>query len=692
MNFLDRAQATVAKGAPVIRLRPRTKIAFDSDWPSFATTDPETLLKWNMETPEANCGAVAQARIGGVWFLEIDDPSVPDRIESETGQKIPLTYRVRSRTGRGHYYWKQTAESIAMGNVGQSNVAHGDFSVRVNNEYVVAANSIHPLSNEPYTVVCTAPIAECPQWLIEWIKAQKASTKRLNAAVEGEKIPHGRHDDTLFRIGCKLRNIGLEEEGIYNHLVEVCEKRCEGYGTDYLDMCRNKAVQACKYPVGSANPDVFFGSAPAGTTTKTAYGAQPARPLAPLVEDEETEKVELVLPPYPKFPAWVMAGTSIYEGLVKPFCDVNSRYAEYMFMPAVALMLNYLNNKVRIAQKQFPLSLFMVLIGRKGKIIKSSSVESAIEYFKYAGMVDHGNTLMENANGKALVWEIGSPEGLGLEMSRLKCKNAILFYDELSTLTNKAGIDGSTLTPRLLSMYESGNFQNQIKSKKESFSFEPGTYCVSLIACCTDQNFTTHWSKLSGSSSGLDERFFFLYQPEEFKPLTPQIHVSTQEASSRTRKLVDDAITKGTYKIEYYTPLQEAMSKGVENREEIRAEKFALYFAIDLGLDEIDPECVSRGLALVEYERAVKKYVQTYEATTREAAVQLELRRLLRNNRGEMPLRAAERAMHTERIGTTLWNQAYKGLLLNRIIRQVGTGKKGDPATIVLLQDIDDED
>ncbi len=179
MTFLDRAQATVAKGAPVIRLRPRTKIAMDSDWPSLATTDPETLQKWNTETPDANCAAVAQAREGGVWFFEIDDPSVPVRIETETGQKIPLTYRVRSRNGRGHYYWRQSAESIAMGNVAQNYVKNGDFSVRVDNEYVVAAGSIHPISNEPYQVVCTAAIIECPQWLIDWIKAQRTSSRRF---------------------------------------------------------------------------------------------------------------------------------------------------------------------------------------------------------------------------------------------------------------------------------------------------------------------------------------------------------------------------------------------------------------------------------------------------------------------------------------------------------------------------------
>ena len=60
-NFLDRALQTVAKGVPVIRLRPRTKIAFDPDWPALATMDESVLRKWDLETPDANCAAVAKA-------------------------------------------------------------------------------------------------------------------------------------------------------------------------------------------------------------------------------------------------------------------------------------------------------------------------------------------------------------------------------------------------------------------------------------------------------------------------------------------------------------------------------------------------------------------------------------------------------------------------------------------------------
>ena len=160
----------------------------------------------------------------------------------------------------------------------------------------------------------------------------------------------------------------------------------------------------------------------------------------------------------------------------------------------------------------------------------------------------------------------------------------------------------------------------------------------------------------------------------------------------KTRKLVDAAIVRGSFKIDSFSPLQKAMTDGVGNREEIRAEKFSLYFAIDLGRDEIDADCIERALALVEYERVVKRYVQTYEASTKEGAVQIELRLLLKRNGGEMSMRDVERAMHPERFGTSLWNMAYQGLIKNRVVRQVGNGKKGSPIQVILLQDIEDED
>ncbi len=678
-TFLERATATVAKGAPVIRLRPKTKKALDNDWPNLATTDVQIIQKWSEETPEANCGAVAKAELGGVWFFEIDDPSVVGRIESETGQKIPQTYRVRSRPGRGHYYWKQTPESIAMGNIAQGYVKNGDFSVRVHNEYVVAAGSLHPNTGEPYEIVCTADIVECPQWFIEWIKSQKTEPKKAAPTDDSEPIPDGKRNTTLASIAGRLRNAGLDNEGIEEHLHKINAIRCVPPLTD--TEIKTIAWSIARYPVGK-DDTVLIGGVPVGTAApivKTAYGAPPAQ-----LPEEVIERPEILLPPYPTFPKWIMAGTSIYDGLVKPFCDVNCRQEEFMFMPAMTLLLNYVATKVQVKGKLLIPSIFMVSIGKRGELMKSACINSAIEYFGFMGITGHATDSMENANGRSLIWEIGSPEGLGKEMARLKCSNAILFYDELATLTNKASIDGSTLTSRLLAMYESGKFQNAIKNKKDSFSFEPNTYCVSLMACSTDKNFLTNWSKLAGRSTGLDDRFFFLFQPKEFKERQPYTHVYTQEASVKTHKLIEKAIKQGSYQFSDTSPL--AIRPDLDNREEIRVEKFALGFAIDMGLDEIDEECIERGFAIVDYEKAVKKWLRTYEATTKEGALQMEIKSVLaRQPRGEMVERDLKRECHADRHGTTLWGQSFGGLVKNGHVLVQGTGKKNDPKIVILL-------
>src|SRR6202008_4847587 len=79
----------------------------------------------------------------------------------------------------------------------------------------------------------------------------------------GPKIPLGQHDVTLHSYAGKMRQIGMEEEAIYNALVEICEKRCEGYGSDYLDMCRKHAHNITKHEVGK-DDTVLHGGVPAG--------------------------------------------------------------------------------------------------------------------------------------------------------------------------------------------------------------------------------------------------------------------------------------------------------------------------------------------------------------------------------------------------------------------------------------------
>ena len=246
--FKQIAEPLVARNVPVIPLRPRTKIAFLSNWQELATTNEEKIQEWDAENAEYNGACVAFAKPGGTWFFEVDKPGFHNEIERATGKQFPTTMTVRSSPGRGHFYFHQTPASIAMGNTqGKDEQGKEAWSARVDNRYVVAPQSFHPTSGRQYELMSSAEIAEAPDWLIEWcIKNQTTDTAtRVNASPDGPPIPHGSHDNELFRIACMLRNAGMDYDQIRDNLIIVCERRCTGHGTDYVEMCENKARSAC---------------------------------------------------------------------------------------------------------------------------------------------------------------------------------------------------------------------------------------------------------------------------------------------------------------------------------------------------------------------------------------------------------------------------------------------------------------
>jgi hypothetical protein len=662
------AAPLISRGVPVIPLRPKTKVAFLSNWQDLATTDEKIIEEWDRQDENYNAACVAFAKIGGVWFLEIDQAGFAKKIEEQTGQKIPPTFAVRSSPGRGHFYFRQTPASIRLGNV-QGKDASGKecWSARVDNRYVVAPGSYHPTSGGRYEILRDSEILEAPNWLVEWC-AKSSKEEKIKVAADSDEIFfEGNRNVALTSILGKARQtlkMGYDE--LFAYGMAVNQRKCRPPLSE--QEVRTIANSISKYVIKESGSLVF-----------------------PPVSVSETEPLEIPRIPYPMFPRWAMEGTSIYEGFVKPICDANSRYPEFMFIPAMVIVLNYLALKVRVEDKQIIPSFYTINIGRKGRVIKSSSVLDAIDYLQSAGIVEHGGAATRNASGKSLIWTPGSPEGLGLEMSRTNNRNAVMFYDELSNLTNKASIESSTLVSSLLTMYESGKFSNTIKSRRESYSFEPRTYCASLIACTTDKNFHSLWSKMSAGSSGLDERFFFLYQPEILVDLTPYKFVNTVQAAQKTRQLIERAVQKGLYKIVDDTLFEMNINR-LGNRVENRAEKMSLFFAVDLGKDEIDESCMERALAIANYELAVKKYLAAFESTTKEGALQGEIIQILQRNGGKLNLRDLERALRPLKHGTYLWDRVYKGLLNAGWICESGSGVKGDPKQVILMRIPPEED
>jgi hypothetical protein len=392
----------------------------------------------------------------------------------------------------------------------------------------------------------------------------------------------------------------------------------------------------------------------------------------------ETMTISEVKPiPHPTFPRWVMKNTSIYEGLINPVCAVNSNYPEFMFIPAVLLLLNYLGTKVQIEQAKIVPSLFLTVIG-SGRTFKSSSVQQAVEYFRSMGIADYSN----GNNGQSRI-VTGLPSQIGKLIADSNNRNVVLFYDDLSGLTRAAqnGTVGALCT-----LYESGFMANMTKTRRSDFKLEPSSYCVSLIALCSDKTFQKEWAKLKDEGS-LKDRFMFLLQPETLIAVSPLRHVNTVEGAVQTKKLIEEAIQQSVYQIN--DDAQKILATKINqlgNRATTRVEKLALYFAVDMSKNEIDESCVERAIAIVSYELAVKKYLNQATGMSREGLLQQQIIQFLMRSGGMVTPRQLDRELHPERYGPTLWDRVYNGLLQHGWIAETGAGTKDDPKKIVLMR------
>lgn len=677
MSFIEIAAPLAKIGVPVTPVRPGTKRAFLPDFPTTATTDLNEIASWDTVYADCNVACVARAEEGGVWFFEVDSSEVIPRLQKQTGQILPDTFKVRSRPGRGHFYFRHTKASMAMGNISQTYVINQDWSVRTNREYVVGPGSIHPDTKQPYTALnWGTPIIEAPDWLINWLLSQKIQKTLTTSTTETRNdrglIPHGAIHGYMLTEAGRLRNMGLSEEAIRVALRELVEKNCQP-PIDW-DRVDTMAKSICNFPAGENKSLALNQTAPQPTTPE---------------ESEETISFETI--DYPVFPHWVMEGTSIYEGFAKPYCQHNSRIDYFMWMPAAAMMMNYLGTKVSVPFSSWKPSFYVVLIGKRGTTNKSSSMKDAIRYLEFASVLTHYSKNIKNADGKSIVWEAGSAEGLGTDMQRINCKNVVLFYDELSALVAKASIEGSSLYSAMLKMYDSNNFANSVKTKKDTFDVEPGSYCATLITATTDKKFIELWSSLAGEDTGLNDRFTWVLEPKELPRKRLEHVVNFNEAALATRKFIDLAVNKKVYQFFDKAPLQKTLEL-YDNRAAARAEKWALYFAIDLGLPEIDEDCVERGIEMVKYEYSVKDYLEVFEAKNDESAIQQGVLRTLKKNGGVMKKRDVERALNSNKYGLSIWNKAYFGLVNNGYVVEEGRGVKDAPRVVRMLRDMSGSD
>jgi hypothetical protein len=241
-GLIPAVKAAINKGFHVFGLTPRDKVPLPGSQgfkDSKGPDDALALIPWNQD-PTRNIGIDLGA--SDLCVLDFDKPeSIPAWL-NET-----KTYKVKTAKGV-HIYFRgarKTTKLYVDGNI------VGD--VKSEGGYVLSENSEHP-DGPIYTAIDNSPIAPLP----DISSLIRHDSERVNASEDGPPIPRGSHDTELFRIGCMLRNAGMNYQEIREALINICVRRCENHGSDYVDMCEKKARSACKYPVGQVSPGVIM--------------------------------------------------------------------------------------------------------------------------------------------------------------------------------------------------------------------------------------------------------------------------------------------------------------------------------------------------------------------------------------------------------------------------------------------------
>jgi hypothetical protein len=644
---IQRAKILIDLGIPVCLVKVGEKGAFEPNWPNVPITSLADPRLFDPAYANCNVGAIAYATLDGIWLFEIDSQDVRARILADTGHDVMAikTFMVRSREGRGHLYFTQTAASIAMGNLAQSYVKHGDFSVRVHNEYVVGPGSFRAKENSFYETMqpVYAPI-EAPQWLIDWLLAQKiqrkdSTGKNATPRNEHNRVPHGSIHPFLVSEAGKLRHAGLDPDVLEVALLNIAHNQCEP-PIDF-DKVKQIARSIGQKEVGAPNIPLKMSSKPDET-------------IVPTIDTSEACS-------RPVFPTWAVDQTSIWKGLVEPALASSSKHGEFIFMPAAQMVMNYLSGKVSIAMHTCRMNLFVGLISPYGQFFKSSSCALAHEYCHWIGI---GATLSKNtkSDGTTLIAQAGSPEGFGLAIQKAESTHAILYNDELGKFVSKAGIESSSFADDLLTWYGAGPFGNNVTTAKNNFQFDGGAYTFGWLWCTTDRGFNRHWPKLAGIASGLVDRMFFVVSPKDPKPTVIHKDPDFVAGAVETRRLIEAAVAKKTYEFEDAEFFASRVA-GLDPRSMELVMNISLFLAIDMGKDKIDDDILERALALVTYRNQAAAFLAPIEADNLQGRLQKEIIRELKQNRGKMSYRDLCRNLDFNRYGVDVWNRAYKTML-----------------------------
>jgi len=489
--------------------------------PEWQGVVPDWINEQAASFPDCNCAVIAKP-YERLFIDEDDSTAFRKGYEQWSGEPFPRTYTTSARENHLQSHWLQTDATRKMGNVAQVGEL---FSVRQHNLYVLTEDSQYKDGVRYYVCVDQSPVILMPDKLVEYIlflrKRDKAPSEvamdavvltgtdeqklqQFLAAIPDESIAYHTHDMTLARIAGKLRQtFKMDEAAMFPVLVEICERCCSGYGTDYKEMCAKIAKSVGRYEIKPQGHELILSNAqPAATPMTEHLAVQQAKAEQERQEYDalvdKCEETPEILKTYP-VDAW--DGTPYLD-----FAEIcrgsgaNRNYIpwEYLINGIMTVVGAIAGNRIVPAFNQKLQARFItLLLSKKGGIGKNETIDWTKDVFTGNNLVSNNFALTPYRNIGCFVSDFASARGL--LQTFMKKPRVLQEYAELSTAVEKFAIQGSGSSFRdLILNLADGQTPNWSIVKDLKLTPEaPKEISNSVIAATTDER----WGEMMSKSS-----------------------------------------------------------------------------------------------------------------------------------------------------------------------------------------------
>jgi hypothetical protein len=302
-NFLTLATAAHEKGFPVCPVHPAEKRGVFWAQYKHPATNRSEIMQLSIDYPRHNVGIVGRRGVSNLAFLDIDSKGTLERIETETGQKLPPTYTVQSRPEsapwKRHIYFRQTAYSVQKFDkeIHIADLSEPDEQGKYPSlfdmkgvgagGFVVAAGSVRD-TGEIYQDNGNVPVAPIPDWLVDWVLKERdkyrSESARLREKVKAQLTTAVQPGGSLvpkdhIRTAIKSRVGTFASLGVRRKTIErLVKEQIEDFFQDgaalaaqYKDLIHEEAVNP-KLRIGRLRTEFLPKLPPRTMITKTPDG------------------------------------------------------------------------------------------------------------------------------------------------------------------------------------------------------------------------------------------------------------------------------------------------------------------------------------------------------------------------------------------------------------------------------------